>query len=80
MRKLDFAYAKTKTQCSNCTVDQPLCFHYTDSTISPPLISKISSFWPFSVTIQASLCQKPEDLFSGLYHAVFSAGRCADAV
>ena len=30
--------------CSNCTVDQRLCFHHTDSIIPLLLISKVSSF------------------------------------
>ena len=36
----------TNELCSNCTADQRFCFHYTDSTIPPLLISKIqdSSF------------------------------------
>ena len=43
--------------CSNCTADQHLCFHYTDSTISLLLISKISSFYPDSEAVKADLCQ-----------------------
>ena len=34
--------------CSNCTADQRLCFRYTDSTISPLVKFKISSFYSFS--------------------------------
>ena len=30
--------------CSNCTADQHLCFRYTDSTIPPLVIPKISRF------------------------------------
>ena len=39
-----FTYAKTGADqmCSNCTVDQSLFFRYTDSTILPLLIPKIS--------------------------------------
>ena len=37
MRKLEFAYAKTKAQII-CAADQHLCFRYIDSTI--PLLSK----------------------------------------
>ena len=33
--------------------DQRHCFRYMDSIIPLILISKISSFWPFSVTVQA---------------------------
>ena len=51
-----FAYATTKAQiCSNCTADQRLCFCYTDCTILLRLKSKISSFKPLSVTVQAGL-------------------------
>ena len=38
------SYAKTKTQISNCTADQRLCFCNADSTIPLLLKSKISSF------------------------------------
>ena len=60
MRKPDFCLCKNKDAdqlCSNCTADQHLCFHYTDSTI--PLLSKfkISSLWPSSVILQAGLCR-----------------------
>ena len=37
--------------------DQRLCFRYSDSTIPPLLNSKISSFYPASVAVQAGLCQ-----------------------
>ena len=40
----------------NREADQRLCFHYTDSTIPPLLNSKISSFSPDSVAVQAGLC------------------------
>ena len=40
----------------NREADQLLCFCYTDSTISPLLNSKISSFQPASVAVQAGLC------------------------
>ena len=52
----------------NCTADQHLCFHYTDSTI--PLLpkSKLSSFLTFPVTVQAGLCwtcsKTPTTVFS----------------
>ena len=42
--------------CSNCTADQRLCFRYSDSTIPPLLIPKISSFYPAFVTVQPGLC------------------------
>ena len=35
--------------------DQHLCFRYTDSTIPLLLKSKISNFWPASVTVQPVL-------------------------
>ena len=37
--------------------DQCLCFCYSDSTIPPLLNSKISSFLPASVSVQAGLCR-----------------------
>ena len=40
---------------SNCEADH--CFRYTDSTIPLLSKSKISSFYPASVTAQACLCQ-----------------------
>ena len=60
MRKptIDICENKDADQlCSNCTADQRLCFRFSDSTIPPLLNSKISSFWPASVAVQASLCQ-----------------------
>ena len=39
----------------NREANQRLCFPYTDSKI-PLLKSKMSSFWPASVTVQAGLC------------------------
>ena len=41
----------------NREANQRLCFRYTDSTISPLLNSKISSFELFSVTVQVGLCR-----------------------
>ena len=41
----------------NLEADQHLCFNYTNNRIPLLLISKISSFWPFSVTVQAGLCR-----------------------
>ena len=60
MRKPDFCLCENKGAdqlCSNCTADQRLCFRYMDSTI--PLLpkSKISSILPYSLTVQAGLCQ-----------------------
>ena len=55
--------------CSNCTADQRLCFRYTDSTIPILLKSEISSFSPFSATVQLGLCQTwPETQIVG-FHA-----------
>ena len=65
-----FAYVKTKAQISYCEADQRLCFRYTDSTISLLPKSEISSFWPFSETVQterqltSDLVGNPEDRFS----------------
>ena len=42
---------------SNCEADQRLCFRYTDSTIPLLSKSKISSFYPSSLTAQTVLCQ-----------------------
>ena len=41
----------------NRKADQRLCFRYSDSTIPPLPNSKISSFSPASVAVQAGLCQ-----------------------
>ena len=41
----------------NREADQRLCFRNSDSTILPLLNSKISSFCPASVAVQAGLCQ-----------------------
>ena len=60
MRKLDFCLCEHKGKdqlCSNCTADQRLCFHYTDSTISHLPKSEISCLYPSSVTVQATFCQ-----------------------
>ena len=66
MRKPDFRLCENKgpDQLSNCEADQRLCFRYADSTTPLLLISKISSFQPASVTVQAGLCRTPEDRFS----------------
>ena len=42
---------------SNCEADQRLCFRYMDSTVSLLSKSKISSFLPSSVIVQAGLCR-----------------------
>ena len=69
MRKPDFCLCENKGADqlrSNCEADQRLCFCYTDSSIPPLLISKISSLLS-SVTVQASLCQTgSETLKTGL--------------
>ena len=50
---------------SNREADQRLCFRYSDSTIPPLLNSKISSFYPASVAVQAALPgRKPHCWFS----------------
>ena len=66
MRNLKFAYAKNKICiCKNEGADQ-LCSNYL-------LISKISSFYHFSVTVQTGLCQtrNPEDRFSFVASLIF---------
>ena len=42
---------------SNCEADQHLCFRHMDSTIPLLLISKVSSFWLYSVIVQPGLCR-----------------------
>ena len=42
---------------SNCEADQRLCFCYSDSTIPLLLKSESSSFYLFSVLVQAGLCR-----------------------
>ena len=46
----------------NHEADQRLCFRYMDSTIPLLSKSKISSLWPSSVTVQASLCETWSEL------------------
>ena len=41
----------------NREADQRHCFRYSDSTIPFLLKSEISSFWLFSVLVQAGLCR-----------------------
>ena len=41
----------------NREADQRLCFRYTDSTMALLYKSKISSFWAFSMTVQAGFCR-----------------------
>ena len=56
---LSYRRAKNKDAdqlCSNCTADQCLCFHHTDSAIPLLLISKVSSFKLHAVTVQPGLC------------------------
>ena len=42
---------------SNREADQRLCFRYSDCTIPLLLKSEFSSFWLFSVLVQADLCR-----------------------
>ena len=59
MRKSDFCLCENKDADqlrSNCKADQHFCFRYVDSTIFLPK-SEISSFWPFSETVQTGLCR-----------------------
>ena len=68
MSKLDFGLCENKDAdqlCSNCTADQRLCFHCSDSTISLLLKSKISRFY-CGCTDQfvSDLGRNPEDQFS----------------
>ena len=53
--------------CSNCTADQRLCLRFTDSTIPPLLIPKISRLAFFCACIGrivSDLVGNPEDRFS----------------
>ena len=61
-------YKDTDQLCSNCIADQHLCFCYTDSTIQL-LKSKISSFYTFSETVQAGLCQTRSQGSKTFFHA-----------
>ena len=51
-----FAYMRNQLR-SNCKADQRLCFRYMDSTF--PILPKaeISSFLPYSETVQVDVCQ-----------------------
>ena len=60
MRKPDYrniTYAKTDADqlCSNCTADQRLCFHYSDSMVLFIFKSVMSSILPFPETVQVNL-------------------------
>ena len=60
MRKPAFCISDnidTDYLCSNCTADQRLCFHFSDTAIPRLLLSKISSCFIASVSVQAGLCQ-----------------------
>ena len=68
MIKTDFHICENKDAdqlCGNYTADRHLCLCFKDSTIPVLLESKISTFNPSSVTVQASLClprlETPED-------------------
>ena len=59
MRKPAFCIGENKDAdqlCGNREADQPLCFRYTDSTISLLPKYKISSLQPSSVAVQPGLC------------------------
>ena len=60
IRKPDFCLCESKDAdqlCSNCTADQRLCFRYSDSTIPPLPLPKISRLYLSSETVQAALCE-----------------------
>ena len=60
MRKPTICLGKNKGAdqlCSNCEVDQRLCFRYSDSTVPLLLKSEISSLQPSSVLVQLGLCR-----------------------
>ena len=56
MRKLFFYICKTKDANQMSCIHQHLSFCFVDSTTPRLLQSEISSFYPVSVTVQASLC------------------------
>ena len=43
--------------CENKDADQRLCFRHSDRTIPLQLVSKVSSFYLYSVTVQPGLCR-----------------------
>ena len=57
MGKPTICIGKNKDADQLREADQRLYFCYTDSTIPTLLNSKISSFYPASVTVQTGLCQ-----------------------
>ena len=60
MRKTTICVCENKDAdqlCSNCTADQRLCFRNTDSKIPLLRVSKVSSFYLYSVTVQPGLCR-----------------------
>ena len=60
MRKPVFCICKNKDadQVGGAlAAEQRICFHYIDSIIPLLTESEISSFYPFSVAVQPSLCQ-----------------------
>ena len=62
MRKPAFCVCENKDAdqfCGNREADQRLCFRYTDTTTTIPLLSKsvISILYTSSVVIQSGLCR-----------------------
>ena len=60
MRKPTFCICENKDTDQlhrNREADQPLCFHYIDSTTPLVFKSEISSLLPSSVVVQPGLCQ-----------------------
>ena len=60
MRKPAFCICENKDAdqlCGNCTADQRLCIHYTDSAITLLPKSEISNLSPPSVVVQPGLCR-----------------------
>ena len=72
VRKPDFCLCENKGAdqlCRNCTADQGLCFRYMDNMFPFLLKYKISSFQPFSVTVQTRLCQSWSKTPKTCFHA-----------
>ena len=64
--KIGFSHIPKQIR-SKVIANQCPCFRFTDSTIPSFLESNISSFWPFSETVQADLLElggNSEDWFS----------------
>ena len=64
----------------NLEADQRLCFRFSDSTIPPLPKSKISSFEPASVAVQAGLCLTCSETQCWIFHEVAHLLYCLEMV